>query len=264
MMKDTFFSFSRFVNVCRKDVAENWKTYMLRLAMWYGVLAVVLVWNGFYVYRYGWQDINFGPFVFMFGLWGFGLLGASYTMEKMKSKTGRLSTLMLPATPFEKFFSRWFVFTVVFLVAYLFAFRMADCTKALIYSAIYPENASVGVTPLARLFEGDVYNRKNPEFQGVLIAAYFFFQSCFVLGSSIWPKNSFIKTVAASVVIFVSYFLIVGFVVKYVVSGHLSAFSDISQETVINILYVVVTTFTLLNWVLAYYRFKESEIINRM
>lgn len=263
MMKDTFFSFSRFVNVCRKDVAENWKTYVLRLAMWYGVLAVALVWNGYFVYKYGEED-SFRPFVFMFGLWGFGMLSASFTMEKMKSKTGRLSTLMLPATPFEKFFSRWFVFTVVFLVAYLFAFRMADCTRALIYSAIYPENTSVGVIPLSHLFENEAYNRSNPAFPGMLIATYFFFQSCFVLGSSIWPRNSFIKTMASGVGIFVSYFLIIGLVVKYVVSGHLSAFPDISQETVINILYVVAAAFTLLNWVLAYYRFKESEIINRM
>lgn len=264
MIKDTFFSFSRFVDVCRKDMAENWKNYALRIAMMYGVLAIVLVWNGYYVYKNGWQDINLGPFVFMFGLWGFGLLSASFTMEKLKSKTGRLSALMLPATPFEKYFSRWFIFTVLFLVVFLFVFRMADCTKALIYSAIYPENTSVGVISLARLFQGEVYNRNNPEFLSMIIAAYFFFQSCFVLGSSIWPKNSFIKTMAAGVVIFGFYFLSVAWVVKYVVSGGFSNAPHISNETAINIFCAVAIAFALLNWVIAYFRFKESEIINRM
>lgn len=259
MIKDTFFSWPRFVNLCRQDIVENWRNYVLRIAMMYGVLAVVLVWNGYFVYKYG-QSSSFGALLFMWGFWAFGLLSASFTMEKMKSKTGRLSTLMLPATPFEKFFSRWLVFTFLFLVTYLFVFRMADCTKALIYSIVYPGNTSVCVIPLSELFKNELYSIDLK----ILIAAYFFFQSCFVLGSSIWPKNSFIKTIAAGVVIFVSYFLIVGFVVKVTVSGHSSSFPSISNETITNVYYSVATAFTLLNWVLAYFRFKESEIINRM
>ena len=47
--------------------------------------------------------------------------------------------LMVPATPFEKFFSRWFVFTVVFLVIFLISYKLADYTRFIIYSLAYPE-----------------------------------------------------------------------------------------------------------------------------
>ena len=36
MIRDTFFSLHRFVNVCRKEMVENWKTYILRSVMVYG------------------------------------------------------------------------------------------------------------------------------------------------------------------------------------------------------------------------------------
>lgn len=42
MIRDTFFSLHRFVNVCRKEMVENWKTYILRSVMVYGMLAIVL------------------------------------------------------------------------------------------------------------------------------------------------------------------------------------------------------------------------------
>ena len=45
MIRDTFFSLHRFVNVCRKEMVENWKTYILRSVMVYGMLAIVFVWN---------------------------------------------------------------------------------------------------------------------------------------------------------------------------------------------------------------------------
>lgn len=44
MIRDTFFSLHRFVNVCRKEMVENWKTYILRSVMVYGMLAIVLEW----------------------------------------------------------------------------------------------------------------------------------------------------------------------------------------------------------------------------
>ncbi len=37
MIRDTFFSLHRFVNVCRKEMVENWKTYILRSVMVYGM-----------------------------------------------------------------------------------------------------------------------------------------------------------------------------------------------------------------------------------
>ena len=37
-----------------------------------------------------------------------------------------------------------------------------------------------------------------------------------------------------------------------------------SEDTAMSIMIVVGIFFTLMNWTLAYFRFKESEIVNRM
>ena len=51
-MKDTFFSLPRFMNLCRKEMVESWRSNVLRMVLMYGVMAVVLVWNGYTQYNY--------------------------------------------------------------------------------------------------------------------------------------------------------------------------------------------------------------------
>ena len=41
MIKDTFFSLPRFINLCRKEMVENWKSNVLRMVLMYGVMAAV-------------------------------------------------------------------------------------------------------------------------------------------------------------------------------------------------------------------------------
>lgn len=278
MIKDTFFSLPRFMNLCRKEMVENWRSNVLRMVLMYGVMAVVMVWNGYFEYRY-WHSgqiedpaWTFLLVVFIWSLWGFGCLSASFTMEKMKTKTSRTSMLMVPATPFEKFFSRWFVFPVVFLVIFLISYKLADYTRFIIYSLAYPEEKDFIIpVDLSHLVgERKTYYtlcRTGLQF-GALLSAYFFVQSLFVLGSSIWPKNSFLKTFASGTVIAIVYFLLAVFMSKmFLENGNYyseNVFTGMSEDTAMSIMIVVGIFFTLMNWTLAYFRFKESEIVNRM
>ena len=278
MIKDTFFSLPRFMNLCRKEMVENWRSNVLRMVLMYGVMAVVMVWNGYFEDRY-WHSgqiedpaWTFLLVVFIWSLWGFGCLSASFTMEKMKTKTSRTSMLMVPATPFEKFFSRWFVFTVVFLVIFLISYKLADYTRFIIYSLAYPEEKDFIIpVDLSHLVgERKTYYtlcRTGLQF-GALLSAYFFVQSLFVLGSSIWPKNSFLKTFASGTVIAIVYFLLAVFMSKmFLENGNYyseNVFTGMSEDTAMSIMIVVGIFFTLMNWTLAYLRFKESEIVNRM
>ena len=177
---------------------------------------MVMVWNGYFEYRGTSNHVYaedpawvFLLVVFIWGLWGFGCLSASFTMERMKTKTSRTSMLMVPATPFEKFFSRWFVFTVVYLVVFLISYKLADYTRLIIYSLAYPEKDFIAPVALSHVFGDEKYYtlcNSGLEF-GALMSGYFFVQSLFVLGSSIWPKNSFLKTFAAGTIIGIIYFL---------------------------------------------------------
>lgn len=283
MMKDSLFSMPRFMNLCRKEMVESWKSNALRIVLLYGVMTIVLVWHGYFAYsthdsvsffeRHAEADPawTFILIAFLWFLFGFGCLNGSLTMEKMKSKTSRMSVLMTPATPFEKFLSRWMISTVVFLLVFLIAFELADYTRVMVYSLIYPDVEEV-IRPVSL---GDLVGngkhwvlfRKTNELI-LLLSVYCFVQSLFVLGSSVWPKNSFLKTFAAVTIIGLVYLLVGMLVGDMLFNGSNKdygyIFNSITEKQAFTMATVGFMFFALVNWTLAYFRFKESEIIQRM
>lgn len=276
MLKDTFFDMHRFMTLCRKEMVESWKVNLLRMALMYGAMAVVLSFIGYNTYSsssasqmgaHAIQDSSLIAFVW-FGFI-FSCLSASFIMEKMKTKTSRLSALMTPATSFEKFFSRWVVFTVVFMLVFLIAFLLADYTRVLLCMFSFPKINTVGAVELKYLFtNNDAYfNIFHSVAQFLLfISGYLFLQSCFVLGSSIWPKNAFLKTFVAGLFLVIIYSLLgVGFAKLLLADSHSFNFAlGSSEETITSAASVCLACLALFNWTLAYFRFKETEIINRM
>lgn len=193
-------------------------------------------------------------------------------MEKMKNKTSRLSALMVPSTSFEKFFSRWLVSTIVFLVVFLIAFKLADYTRVSIYSLIYPD-AKGAILPVNLGYlvgSGKRWFLFNEMYELIFVLSiYCFIQSLFVLGSSVWPKNSFLKTFV-TVTIIVLIYVVVGIVVGNMLFNGSNnrdcsyIFSSITEQQAFTLASIAFVLFALVNCTLAYFRFKESEIIQRM
>lgn len=273
MNKDTSFSSSRLLNLCRKDMVENWKTNILRIVMLYGIMSVSLVSNGYNKYQNGNFDVDpmmeYSLIAFLVFGWIFGCLFTSVSFDKLKTKTSRISVLMNPATPFEKYFSKWFMSTIVYILIFVIAFLLADYTRVLICRLIFP-GMEITATNLMHLF------KVQPEPQGLFVnkyaaiytlLGYFFTQSFFFLGSAVWPKNSFVKTFAAGLGIVISYTLFTVGMARLLIDRNVyipKPSFEPSIETVNMVGMSVVIFFTLFNWVMAYYRFKETEIINRM
>lgn len=275
MISDTFFSMHRFVSVCRKEMVENWKVYILRSVMVYGVLAIIFIWDGYFDYKNEYaisQGIDplwgFEARIFLFAFVIWGCISASFAMERMKTKTSRTVVLMTPATMFEKFFSRWLVATCGFVVVFLIAFKMADWTRMAVYMVKYPDLDIISSFPLWQFWTNsgafyEVVRGGGPQ-TSMFISGFMFIQSFFLLGSTVWPKNALIKTFSAGIGIVVVYILFAVALTKIFLSGNYQmADMDISKETVQTAVILVSGAFTLFNWVVAYYRFKESEIINR-
>lgn len=272
MFKDNIFSASRFMNLCRKNMVESWKVNLLRVVLMYAVMAVIFVWSAYFDYKNPLSNesiIRTSLYVFLWFGTICGCISASLTMENMKSKTSRLSALMTPATPFEKFFSRWLVSTIVYIVVFIIAFTLADYTRVVIYSIAYPEQ-TIAAAQLKYLFatSGDYAIMQNgPDTIGALILLYFVFQSCFILGSSIWPKNSLIKTFVAGFAIILLQGFIVGGVAQLLFNNPSFVGKVSPQNYEQNFKYLGLiwgSVIVLFNWILAYFRFKESEIINRL
>lgn len=262
--------------LCRKEIVENWRALLLRVLLMYGVIALLLLWNGYAEYVYldldSYQAIyeedpawSFVYVVAFWSLFGFGAIAASLTMEKMRDKEGRFSVLMLPATSFEKFFSRWFIFTVGYLVAFFLVFGLADLTRVAVFSLARPDLSEL-IEP-ARFWSME-FMRMEEYIRWYLITMYFFVQSLFVLGSAVWPKNSFLKTFAAVMLIVFIYVTLTVVLVKELNElggGYPSMVRNIlAGNTTVSILSAFFAVFALVNWTLAYFRCKESEIIQRM
>lgn len=282
MTRDRFFSMSRFLDYCQKDLVENWRTNVLRLVVMYGALAVIFIWMGYLENR--WDSSNAtlyleklqmagsqyrdpvwsGQFVVgCFLVFVMGALSASFVMEFMKDKRRRISVLMLPVTMFEKYFSRWFIYTLLFLLAYAVAFVLADLTRVLIYSLAYPDFTQLIQTfPYGRLGDETMFPSFFSTGRWVLFSFSFYFavQSAYVLGSALWPKNAFIKTSAALIVV-ISIFVAV--LVSLVKSLHFGPYTPMEEETAVTLCTCLLFAFAIFCWVTAYYRLKEAEIINR-
>lgn len=275
MMQDTFFSLPRFIDLCRKEMIEGWKSNLMRVVLMYGIMVIAFVWNGYLSYDSYSQHLwkvdptwNSLRWFFIWGLFVFGSLSASFTMERMKTKTGRTAVLMTPATMFEKFFSRWLIFTISFLIVFLIAFKLADYTRVFYFSLRFPKIDLIHPMSLSYLFaEGSPFAIvPKCEYFWLRFCGFLFVQSCFILGSSIWPKNAFLKTFVALVLVFVVYGLVISGLVKlWFIDGYnYSNMTNFSEDAGLHLIISFCSIFALFNWVLAYFRFKESEIIHRM
>lgn len=275
MTRDTFFNMHRFVGLCRKEMVENWKVNLLRSVMTYGMLTIIFLWSGYFKY----SDLNIHNLpeadpiwrselnTFLVGIFAWGCFSASYMMERMKTKANRIYTLMTPATMFEKYFSRWLIYTFGFIIMFLIAFKLADWTRVAVYALSYPDIEAIAPVSLSHLLgNSEVYYspfNTGSEFLMVL-SIYFMTQSFFVLGSTIWPKNAFIKTFVAGIAINVGYTLVaVSFGKMVFPENFYMSNMNLSDETMCMLVTAVCAVLTLFNWTIAYFRFKEFEIINR-
>ena len=278
MIKNNFICIKRFTLLYKKDFIENWKTMLLRFVMLYAIMAIIFSFIGLsefksrtnYNYNPSNGDNNYLiPATFIF--WGFGCLFASLMMEKMKDKTKRIAYLMTPATNFEKFFSRFLPAVVVFIIAFFVAFKLADYTRIAILSIRYPEFniTAVNITQGLCSQNPGAMTDNWMEFTA-LFSVYLFFQSLFILGSTLWYKNPFIKTLATGIAITLLFYAVDALLVNSLFNeSQLFSAGDYCGEIIEkwitrrNLIFLF-SVLTLFNWVISYFRFKDSEIINRL
>jgi hypothetical protein len=153
--------------------------------------------------------------------------------------------------------------------------KKLPCTEGSVYKAVAANSRSSlsKKNSLLQMLAVDSSSNTNcfyetigsgPAVVGIFLSCYFFLQSFFLLGSTVWPKNALIKTFAAGVCIFVSYILIAVLCLKAILPNNFFMTEPyIDREASGGWLIFITSFFALFNWVLAYFRFKESEIINR-
>jgi F0F1-type ATP synthase membrane subunit c/vacuolar-type H+-ATPase subunit K len=271
MITNNFFSLERYFLLCKKDFKESWKTMLLRFVMVYAILTILFVFFSFD------QSSNlneesylqyYSSSIFLF--WGWGCVFASLMMGEMSTKAKRISYLMTPATVFEKYISRLVIAVVLFIIAFLIAFKMADYTRLAICLIRYPELKFHSLDLIGFIGHKSLIVNWLDFFYRFSI--YLFFQSLFVLGSTLWYKKPFLKTLAAGAIISLVFVIVDGTLIHFLFKDGIVDFSHsmeyysfnthnlFSTKTCMTFFFLV----TLFNWTLAYFRFKDSEIINRI
>ena len=272
-MKDTFFSFPRFANYFKKVLVEDRKRLLQRIITVFGLLVVFGAIISDSCYQHYMEALKIGivrseidPAIdglmplFVFGLFIGCALSASFIMEPMSSKTSRIYALMLPATSFEKYFVRWFIYTIGYLVVYYLLFLLVDVMRVCVFSVVYPEiDIITFLNPYA-----EIVALRDEVPLGFVVSLYLLLQSIFVLGSSLWPKYAFLKTFTAYTILgmaFSAFFA--GLMNLFDRPGNSYIMPELSDDTLFLIATCGVMMVTLFFWWLAYKRFKEMEVVNR-
>ena len=292
-MNNTF-NIKRFGLVLSKDFQENWKRYLLQLLTLFGVIAVVLFFISYNEYtsmerniKASWFNMDDALFslnkdlliALIFLFLGFGVMTASTIMEPMRSKTKRISYLTNPASNFEKVLSRWLIVTIGYIIAFFAIVWLVDLIRVGFFSLKF-SSLDVKMINFSELVASEKNHKAyryvfyNLHFFVVALSFYILLQSLFVLGASFWEKVSFIKTFSAITVIVILYLLICRWTI-------LLSYTDFHQFTnvldsinysigrQINTVVTIITCcvlilFALINWTIAFFRFRESELIKRL
>jgi hypothetical protein len=264
MVSNNFFSFPRFLNVGRKMMVEHWKSHALRIILMLAVMILLIMWAGYRYYRVGvWTDLPSSdpewdaevP-IFLISLFIFGCYSASLMMEDLRSKGGRISVLTTPSSPFENWFARWIIHIVLFLIVFLAAYFVADYLRVWIYSLAFPHLSSV-IVPLGLNKVWDLATSKVDQ-SDMPFLGFLFVQSVYVLGSSVFPRHSLMRTSVCCFFIMVIYFFIGNIVYNKFIGTQVVIVEEMDFYRVLLIIGIVI------NWGLGYLRFKEMEIIDRL
>ena len=272
-IKDTFFSFPRFANYFKKVLVEDRKRLLQRIITVFGLLVVFGAIISDSCYQHYMEALKIGivrseidPAIdglmplFVFGLFIGCALSASFIMEPMSSKTSRIYALMLPATSFEKYFVRWFIYTIGYLVVYYLLFLLVDVMRVCVFSVVYPEiDIITFLNPYA-----EIVALRDDAPLGFIVSLYLLLQSIFVLGSSLWPKYAFLKTFTAYTILgmaFSAFFA--GLMNLFNRPGNSYIMPVLSEDACFLIATCGILLVTLFFWWLAYKRFKEMEVVNR-
>ena len=280
---NNIFNMKRFGLVLSKDFHEKWKKYVLQFLTMFGIMAVILIWvtyvehPGSQFFRQEAYNDNLLLIVSIMFL-GFGIFFASTLMDSMREKTKRIACLTTPASHFEKFISRWLIVTIGYVIAFFIALWMADAIKVSYFSEYKIPFLDFDGLIGPRVNDLDKYYNyvfPSKSYFGFGIGIYALLQSLFILGATFWEKSSFIKTFAAGVVIVLSFLLLNYWMIKIVfhdMEGLGKAMDALlprntTQETGNTVMLLIACFLSfcaLLNWVIAFFRFRESEIIKRL
>ncbi|MGZ8549636.1 MAG: hypothetical protein ACXWV2_03195 [Chitinophagaceae bacterium] len=265
----TTFSFSRLLQLVRKQWIENSRLYFFSVLALLGMLGLIML---FWVISDGNNYTEDSLYIiFLFGLFISGAVFASMSFSMLGNKDKGTYWLAFPASHLEKLICMIFYNVVVFTIVY------CACFFLLKSAAVAYINSLVAEYPGKYTFRRSVWD-SNRSFLGVVpyfLYGFFAVQGFYLLGSVYFSRYAFVITTiigSALIFVFAYYFseLIQNSFEGYSWNGdHLRKYDagnntyqryELSPLFTGSLGFLVKYIWAPVFWVVAWYRLKEKQI----
>lgn len=269
MTKDSF-NIGRCASLTRLYITENRRFILLSLASVLGVLLLIALFSVLDT-DYNRAAISFDPALngletsYIIAAFILGALGCASSFSILQKKQGRINLLMIPANASEKLISRVMVFIILFPIMYLLLVCAAESIRCLIISCT--EHVVEPMPLFVAIFKPEVCSHLVLSFRHgmilwLVITGFFVVMSLFVLGSTIWPKVSAVKTFAVFAAL--SFFYIgTAAWLESVLSRGISHYAEPSwlERNCIEVTIAAEVIAILFNLAMAWMRLRETDVI---
>ena len=246
------FDWSRFKLAVRNALAENGRTVLLALGGIYLYYSAILISTHQLTQGAGFNAVDPGiTFLFMAAIASLGFSGLS-------TKCKRSSYLTTPSSTTEKFTANALIYVIGGIAAVIACIYLADLTR-IVVAWIAPGK----VLQTLNAFPNTVTKWSSPSgsFCSSMLPLFMlnsvWYASVFMLGSILWPKRSFLKTVVAIIV-----YAILVFAVMWIFTPRDQEF-DQAMDAYHEIVPYLDSAIIILCWVGGWFLFKRKDIISR-
>lgn len=254
MNTNQIFDWSRFTATLRKDWAGNGRLILLLLAGIYLFFTIYLI--GGNLESRGMEGNSISPTVTFLAMSLIASLGFSGLINKGK----RTDYLTTSSSMTEKFAANALIYVIGDIVAVLVCLGLADVTRMAVLWFFRDDSLLVsGPTAFANTAIRYVDMWQYGDFWSCLPKYLFnclWYVSLFMLGSILWPKNSFSKTLIAMLV----YWIIMGLIELYFSNFNFFFFAE--HEEFMQFERCIDGIVIILCWVGGWYLFKRKNIIS--
>ncbi len=261
MATNNIFSFKRFCHYFRLYIAQHGKLFAQCVLAGYVIFSLIFTLVSSMPYSTtdpkhasGFTNIvnSMTSGIILIVLLPLMCIVGSHFMHAMNNSRRRLHTLTIPASALEKYVSFWVIHVACFFIAYFCVVYAADATRTVISKLLYPELAEY-----ITLVQGTKYMPICPSKIFSILIPLTFIQSYFVLGSTVWHRFSFFKTLGCGIL----GMLLLFFAVRFLAFNLDVKISVVDMPAYTEYLFLVPVLF---NWYMGYRRFKEAELVPHM
>ena len=274
-MNNQVFSWSRFVLALRKEIVENWRQLTLALVVLYVVMTVLMLFgNWAFSDNITEEAVVLRSLVVFYAFSISTIIMASLAFRGLLSKADRTELFTSPSSMTEKFTVNVLVYVVAYIIAFFIIVQLADLTR---FVLLLPARSETFIVPGPINFipsVTDFLSTVTPSgemkhlqiFKAGILVSLVASPGMYLLGSTLWPRLSFLKTLAVSYGISLLVFIVGMILICSTTSPRDVAFLVVEkmQDGTFAIgTFIAAAVQAVLYWWLAWVVFRRKDIVSR-